>query len=111
MHKYILCILLLFCILTVNVRSNYKAYSVSLAHASSTHQVGYACSGGLIKIGDSTIDLMTKCDKPDDIEMRIAAVGIIQVWIYLNRYMSGSNTIMYVTINTLDKISHIKVIR
>ena len=101
MHKYVLYILLVIVLVG----------SASAVQASSTHQVGYACDGGLIKVGDSSVDLMIKCGKPIDIEMRIAAVGIIQVWVYLNRYMSGNSTIMYVTINTLDKISHIKVIR
>ncbi len=109
MYKYIILALGLVSILSINVMTNYKSY----VQASSTEQVGYTCGWGRISIGDSSVDLITSCGKPNDIAMRIApyGTGTVQVWVYLNRHMLRDNAVVYFSINTLDKISHIKVIR
>ena len=111
MYKYIcrnIAIIYLCVLLTIGILS-----SISTVRASSTDQVGYDCRFGLVSIGDSSVDLMTRCGKPDDIAMRIApyGTGLVQVWVYLNRHMARDDTIAYISINTLDKISRIKVIR
>ncbi len=129
MYKYIICILLVIGLIgsvsivqagedrtydhDMAIYDAIKAMNgVSLVQADNGVQMtgqweSWHCGEGrVIAKGEPVLDLIDKCRKPDYLHMWKG----YQVWVYVNKRMSGVNSIVYIYVDTSHKISRIEVV-